>query len=123
MINSLLKKIFGSRNDRLLRKYSHVVNAINALEPQMQKLSDADLRARTEVFRQRASNGETLDALLVEAFATVREASQRVLNMRHFDEQLLGGLALHNGDITGLPEHACRKRRARRNRQRLPRQS
>jgi preprotein translocase subunit SecA len=102
MINSVLKKIFGSRNDRLLRKYSHAVHAINALEPQMQKLSDTDLRARTEVFRQRASNGETLDALLVEAFATVREASQRVLNMRHFDEQLLGGLALHNGKIAEM---------------------
>ena len=102
MINSLLKKIFGSRNDRLLRKYSHAVHAINAVEPQMQKLSDTDLRARTEVFRQRAGNGETLDALLVEAFATVREASQRVLNMRHFDEQLLGGLALHNGKIAEM---------------------
>ncbi len=102
MINSLLKKIFGSRNDRLLRKYSHAVHAINALESQMQKLSDADLRARTEVLRQRASNGQTLDDLLVEAFATVREASRRVLNMRHFDEQLLGGLALHNGKIAEM---------------------
>ena len=102
MINSLLKKIFGSRNDRLLRKYSHLVHAINALEPQMQKMTDTDLRARTDVFRQRASNGETLDTLLVEAFATVREASQRVLNMRHFDEQLLGGLALHNGKIAEM---------------------
>jgi preprotein translocase subunit SecA len=102
MINSLLKKIFGSRNDRLLRKYSHAVHAINALEPQMQELSDTDLRARTEAFRQRARKGETLDAMLVEAFATVREASQRVLNMRHFDEQLLGGLALHNGKIAEM---------------------
>ena len=102
MINSLLKKIFGSRNDRLLRKYSHLVHAINALEPQMQKMTDTDLRARTDVFRQRASNGETLDTLLAEAFATVREASQRVLNMRHFDEQLLGGLALHNGKIAEM---------------------
>ncbi len=102
MINSLLKKIFGSRNDRLLRKYAHVVQAINALEPETQKRSDTDLRARTEVFRQRSGNGETLDALLVEAFATVREASRRVLNMRHFDEQLLGGLALHNGKIAEM---------------------
>ena len=102
MINSLLKKVFGSRNDRLLRKYSHAVHAINALEPIMQKLSDADLRAHTDVLRQRASNGETLDDLLVEAFATVREASRRVLNMRHFDEQLLGGLALHNGKIAEM---------------------
>ena len=68
----------------------------------MQKLSDADLRARTEVLRQRASNGQTLDDLLVEAYATVREASRRVLNMRHFDEQLLGGLALHNGKIAEM---------------------
>jgi len=102
MINSLLKKIFGSRNDRLLRKYSHLVHAINTLEPQMHALTDTDLRARTDVFRQRASNGETLDALLAEAFATVREASQRVLNMRHFDEQLLGGLALHDGKIAEM---------------------
>ena len=102
MINNLLKKIFGSRNDRLLRKYAHVVQAINALEPETQKLSDTDLRARTEVFRQRAGNGESLDALLVEAFATVREASRRALNMRHFDEQLLGGLALHNGKIAEM---------------------
>jgi preprotein translocase subunit SecA len=102
MINGLLKKIFGSRNDRLLRKYSHAVHAINALEPQIQKLSDADLRARTQVLRQRASNGQTLDDLLVEAFATVREASRRVLNMRHFDEQLLGGLALHKGKIAEM---------------------
>ena len=102
MINSLLKKIFGSRNDRLLRKYSHAVRAINALEPQMHQLSDEDLRARTEVLRQQASNGQALDDLLVESFATVREASRRVLNMRHFDEQLLGGLALHNGKIAEM---------------------
>ena len=68
----------------------------------MQKLSDADLRARTEVLRTARSNGETLDDLLVEAFATVREASRRVLNMRHFDEQLLGGIALHNGKIAEM---------------------
>src|SRR5260221_10051813 len=102
MINSILKKIFGSRNDRLLRKYSHAVHAINALEPQIQKLSDADLRARTNVFRQRAANGESLDDLLVDAFATVREASRRILSMRHFDVQLLGGIALHNGKIAEM---------------------
>ena len=102
MINSILKKIFGSRNDRLLRKYSHAVNAINVLEPQIQKLSDADLRARTDIFRQRAGAGESPDDLLVEAFATVREASRRVLNMRHFDVQLLGGIALHNGKIAEM---------------------
>jgi len=102
MINSILKKIFGSRNDRLLRKYSHAVAAINLLEPQMQQLSDADLRARTDVFRQRARDGESLDDLLIEAFATVREASRRILNMRHFDVQLLGGIALHNGKIAEM---------------------
>jgi preprotein translocase subunit SecA len=102
MISTVLKKIFGSRNDRLLRKFSHTVHAINALEPAMQKLSDTDLRARTDVFRSRAANGESLDQLLVEAFATVREASRRVLNMRHFDEQLLGGIALHNGKIAEM---------------------
>jgi preprotein translocase subunit SecA len=102
MINSILKKIFGSRNDRLLRKYSHAVTAINSLEPQMQQSSDAELRARTDVLRQRARNGESLDDLLIEAFATVREASRRVLNMRHFDVQLLGGIALHNGKIAEM---------------------
>jgi preprotein translocase subunit SecA len=102
MINNILKKVFGSRNDRLLRRYSHEVNAINMLESQMQKLGDADLRARTDVLRQRAGSGEALDDLLVEAFATVREASRRVLNMRHFDVQLLGGIALHNGKIAEM---------------------
>ena len=102
MINSILKKVFGSRNDRLLRKYSHAVHAINALEPAIQKLSDAELRARTDTFRQRGAGGESLDSLLVEAFATVREASRRVLGMRHFDVQLLGGIALHNGKIAEM---------------------
>jgi preprotein translocase subunit SecA len=102
MINSILTNVFGSRNDRLLRKYSHAVKAINVLEPQMQKLSDADLRARTDMLRQRAGAGESPDDLLVEAFATVREASLRVLNMRHFDVQLLGGIALHNGKIAEM---------------------
>jgi len=102
MINSILKKVFGSRNDRLLRKYSHAVHAINALEPQIQKLGDAELRARTDTLRQRATGGESLDDLLVEAFATVREASRRALNMRHFDEQLLGGIALHGGKIAEM---------------------
>jgi preprotein translocase subunit SecA len=102
MITAVLKKIFGSRNDRLLRKYGHQVTRINALEPETRKLSDADLRARTETLRRRARNGEALDSLLVEAFATVREASRRVLQMRHFDVQLLGGIALHNGKIAEM---------------------
>jgi preprotein translocase subunit SecA len=102
MISSLLKKVFGSRNDRLLRKYAHAVSAINALEPDLTRLDDAALRARTETFRERVRNGESLDALLPEAFATVREASRRVLGMRHFDVQLLGGIALHNGKIAEM---------------------
>jgi preprotein translocase subunit SecA len=102
MFTNPLKKIFGSRNDRLLRKYAHTVQAINALEPGLRELSDADLRALTGVFRQRVQNGETLENLLAEVFATVREASRRVLNMRHFDVQLLGGIALHNGKIAEM---------------------
>jgi preprotein translocase subunit SecA len=102
MITTVLKKIFGSRNDRLLRKYSHDVQRINALEPEMQKLSDSDLRARTESYRERVANGQPLEELLPEAFATVREASRRVLQMRHFDVQLLGGIALHQGKIAEM---------------------
>jgi len=102
MFMNPLKKIFGSRNDRLLRKYAQSVRAINALEPGLRDMSDADLRARTEVFKQRVLNGEALDDLLVEVFATAREASRRVLNMRHFDVQLLGGIALHNGKIAEM---------------------
>ncbi len=102
MIPNLLKKVFGSRNDRLLRKYSQDVRAINALEPAMQALTDSDLRAKTATLRQRIRDGETLDRVLPEAFAVVREASQRVLGMRHFDVQLLGGIALHNGKIAEM---------------------
>ena len=102
MITSILKKIFGSRNDRLLRKFAHAVQAINALEPELKKLDDTALRARTAAFKQRVRDGEALDDLLVEAFATVREASRRVLNMRHFDVQLLGGISLHNGKIAEM---------------------
>ena len=102
MITSILKKVFGSRNDRLLRKFAHAVQAINALEPELKKLDDTALRARTEAFKQRVRDGEALDDLLVEAFATVREASRRVLNMRHFDVQLLGGISLHNGKIAEM---------------------
>src|SRR5260370_4138936 len=102
MFTNPLKKIFGSRNDRLLRKYAHAVQAINALEPGLREMSDADLRARTDVFKQRVQNGETLDDLLAEVFATVREASRRVLNMRHFAVQLVGGIALHNGKIAEM---------------------
>ncbi|MGQ0578201.1 MAG: preprotein translocase subunit SecA [Betaproteobacteria bacterium] len=102
MFTNPLKTIFGSRNDRLLRKYAHAVQAISALEPGLRDKSDADLRARTDAFKQRVQDGETLENLLVEVFATVREASRRVLNMRHFDVQLLGGIALHNGKIAEM---------------------
>ena len=102
MISQLLKKIFGSRNDRLLRQYGGLVQKINALEPGLQKLDDESLKAKTEEFRRRCANGETLDALLPEAFAVVREASQRALGMRHFDVQLIGGMTLHFGKIAEM---------------------
>jgi preprotein translocase subunit SecA len=102
MISRLLKKIFGSRNDRILRKYAQDVRMTNDLEPAMKALSDAELRGLTETFRQRVRDGESLDKILPEAFALVREASRRVLNMRHFDVQLLGGIALHNGKISEM---------------------
>jgi preprotein translocase subunit SecA len=102
MISGLLKKIFGSRNDRLIKQYSQTVKQINALEDKMQALSDEDLRAKTAEFRQRHSNGETLDALLPEAFAVVREAGRRALGMRHFDVQMIGGMVLHYGKIAEM---------------------
>jgi preprotein translocase subunit SecA len=102
MISNVLKKIFGSRNDRLLRKYSGLVQRINSLEPELKKLSDSELREKTDQFRQRIKDGQTLEQVLPEAFAVVREASQRVLQMRHFDVQMLGGIALHNGKIAEM---------------------
>jgi preprotein translocase subunit SecA len=102
MISGLLKKIFGSRNDRLIKQYSQVVRKINALEAGISALSDEGLRGKTAEFKTRAANGETLDALLPEAFAVVREAGKRVLGMRHFDVQLVGGIALHNGKIAEM---------------------
>ena len=126
MIQTILRKIFGSRNDRLLRQYPRQVRAINALEPQMEKLTDAQLRAKTDEFRARVrdrlaripdgdaertqrlvderadARRDVLEELLPEAFAVVREASRRTLNMRHFDVQLIGGVALHNGKIAEM---------------------
>jgi len=102
MIANFLKKIFGSRNDRLLRQFSAAVKSINALEAKMQALSDADLAARTPDLKARVANGEPLDSLLPEAFAVVREASRRVLGMRHFDVQLIGGMVLHNNKIAEM---------------------
>jgi preprotein translocase subunit SecA len=102
MITGLLKKIFGSRNERLLRQYMHSVRAVNALEPEIAKLSEDALKAKTAEFKQRHANGETLDQLLPEAFAVVREAGKRVLQMRHFDVQIIGGIALHQGKIAEM---------------------
>jgi preprotein translocase subunit SecA len=101
MIN-ILTRIFGSRNERLLKQYGAVVRQINALEPSISALSDADLAGKTVEFRGRFARGETLDALLPEAFAVVREAGKRALQMRHFDVQLIGGMALHNGKIAEM---------------------
>ena len=99
---SLLTQIFGSRNQRLLKQYQKVVRDINALEPEVEKLSDADLQAKTPQLKARVAAGETLDALLPEAFAVCREASKRVLKMRHFDVQLVGGMVLHYGKIAEM---------------------
>ena len=99
---SLLTQIFGSRNQRLLKQYQKTVREINALEPQIEKLTDAELQAKTPEFKDRVAKGETLDALLPEAFAVCREAAKRVLKMRHFDVQLIGGMVLHYGKIAEM---------------------
>ncbi len=99
---SLLKKLIGSRNDRLLKQYRKLVVQINNLEPQIAALSDEALQAKTQEFRDRHAKGSSLDDLLPEAFAVVREAGKRVFGMRHFDVQLLGGIALHNGKIAEM---------------------
>ncbi len=102
MATNFLTKLFGSRNDRLLKQYRKTVERINALEPQFEKLDDGALKAKTDEFRQRLAQGEALDALLPEAFAVVREASKRVMKMRHFDVQLIGGMALHQGKVAEM---------------------
>lgn len=102
MFPKIFTQIFGSRNERLLKQYRRTVDQINALESQFLPLSDEQLRAKTEEFKQRYAKGETLDALLPEAFAAIREGSKRVLKMRHFDVQLLGGMALHGGKIAEM---------------------
>ena len=102
MISTLFKKLFGSRNERLVKQYAQKVQQINALEPAVQALSDEQLRAKTEEFKQRYINGESLDKLLPEAFAVVREGSRRVLGMRHFDVQLIGGMVLNAGKISEM---------------------
>jgi len=102
MSTNFLTKLFGSRNDRLLKQYRKIVHRINALEPEFEKLSDDGIKAKTEEYKTRVRGGESLDALLPEAFALVREASKRVMKMRHFDVQLLGGMALHHGKIAEM---------------------
>ena len=102
MVSGLLKKMFGSRNQRLLKGYRKIVKKINQLEPEMQALSDDQLQAKTAEFQQRYQDGASLDILLPEAFAVVREAAQRTLGMRHFDVQLIGGMVLHEGKISEM---------------------
>ncbi|MGE0604003.1 MAG: preprotein translocase subunit SecA [Xanthobacteraceae bacterium] len=102
MIGSLAKKFFGSANDRRIKGYASRVNAINALEDEVSKLTDEQLRGRTEEFKKRLADGASLDDLLVEAFATVREAAKRTLGQRHFDVQLMGGMVLHEGAIAEM---------------------
>src|SRR3984957_924543 len=102
MIDATLAKIFGTKNDREIKAMRPLVAAINDLEPSVQSLSDIDLAARTITFREQLDRGAKLDDLLVESFATVREASRRVLNMRHFDTQLIGGMVLHKGMIAEM---------------------
>ena len=102
MVSNLLTKVFGSKNERELKKIQPVVAKINALEPRIQAMSDDELKAQTKLFKDRLNNGESLDDLLPEAFATVREASVRSLEMRHFDVQLIGGMVLHQGKIAEM---------------------
>ena len=102
MATNFLTKLFGSRNDRLLKQYRKTVARINAMESDYEKLTDDELRGKTLEFKERATKGESLDDLLPEAFAVVREGSKRIMKMRHFDVQLLGGMALHFGKIAEM---------------------
>src|SRR3954452_13342167 len=102
MFGAVAKRLFGSANDRLVKSLRKTVDRINALEPTVAALSDEQLRAKTDEFRDRLAKGETLDDLLVEAFAVVREGAKRTLGQRHFDVQLIGGMVLNNGDIAEM---------------------
>ena len=99
---SFIEKIFGTHSERELKRIEPIVNKIESLRPQMQALSDEELRAKTTEYRERFANGETLDDLLPEAFATVREAAKRVLGMEHYRVQLIGGIVLHQGLISEM---------------------
>jgi len=102
MIDAILAKIFGTKNEREIKAIRPLVAAINDYEPRLVQLSDAELAAKTAEFRQRLAQGAPLDDLLIEAFAVVREAARRTLNMRHFDVQLIGGIVLHRGKIAEM---------------------
>src|SRR6185436_7586624 len=102
MLNTILTKVIGTKNERELKAIRPLVQRINAQEPALLPLSDADLRGKTAAFKERLAQGASLDDLLPEAFAVVREAGRRVLNMRHFDVQLIGGLTLHRGMIAEM---------------------
>src|SRR5262249_46588928 len=102
MIGAVARKLFGSANDRRIRGYQPRVQAINALEKELEKLSDDALRARTAQFRKELAEGKTLDDILVPAFATVREGAKRAIGQRHFDVQLIGGMILHEGRISEM---------------------
>src|SRR6185369_4481120 len=105
MFGALIKKIVGSKNERELKRIWPIVHKINAMEPAIAALSDDELRARTDEFRQRYGNGESLDSILPEAFAVCREAGKRALGTRHFDVQLIGGMVLHSGKISEMKNH------------------
>src|SRR5881227_185408 len=102
MLGGFAKAIFGSSNDRYVRSLRKTVDRINALEPSVHAMSDEELQGQTARFKERLANGEELDALLPEAFATVREAAQRTLGQRHYDVQLIGGIVLHRGEIAEM---------------------
>ena len=138
MFARIARALFGTSNDRTLKRYQAQVPAINALEPALAALSDEALRGKTEEFRARIAAGTSLDEILPEAFATVREASKRTLGLRHFDVQMIGGMVLHERpdrrdedrrgqdpgrDAAGLPQRHRRQGRARRHRERLPGQA
>src|SRR5690625_2905080 len=102
MFSAIARRVFGSANDRYVKSLHRYVAEINALEPELEKLDDAALAARTQQFRERLEKGETLVDLMVEAFATVREAAKRTLGQRHFDVQMIGGMVLHRGQIAEM---------------------
>ncbi|MAC10803.1 MAG: preprotein translocase subunit SecA, partial [Sphingorhabdus sp.] len=102
MLGAIAKSIFGSSNERYVKSIYKIVDKINGFEPEIMNLSDEDLKAQTARFKERLEAGETLDDILPEAFATVREASKRVFGMRHFDVQMVGGVVLHRGEIAEM---------------------